>query len=235
MALDKYEVLMGFFPQISKPGRCKPEFNWFLFSKRLLDPKTNLFYVAVPPITRFFSEKTFTTVNVKDTSTDEKKMGLGEYPRLLLLNDVHNKKVLCQMYGECVIGCTSNKTKLSRDCTIVKNKKRLGRLVTLARKLHFDGVAYHHVNCKPGLKPSSFPLCTEATFVIAKRKLQKTPSGGCKIVRYAKLHNTSIRRKIKDFPRNPEIDEMMKKRGCKYTTKVLYKSLLVYASSHREL
>lgn len=225
-------TLRPFFPnEAAVNSRCKPTFNWFHFGSRQIDLKTNLFFVAVPPLTRFLDVKTHTTKSVKDTSTPTKKMSAGEYPRFLILSDPHNKKVMCEKMGECGVGCSSSRGRLSAECKIVVDPVHQRRLFTFATRHGFDGVVTHHVSsvCANGVKVAKFPVSQECTFVCKSSKIATVSGDECRILRFAKLHNTRIRRTYKSFPTNTQINALQKRDGCTKATKVLYTHLIAYA------
>lgn len=228
--------LRPFFPNenVVVSSTCKPSFNWFLFGQRRLDIKHNLFFLAVPPSTRFLDLRTHTTKAIKDTSVPGKKMDAKLYPRLLILSDPHNKKVLCSKMGECAVGCSSKKEKLSKDCNIVSNAAHIRKLFALSTKLGFDGIVVHHVCCTKGIRPNKFPVCQECTFTIKTNKLMSIHGDECRIIRFAKQHNSRIRRSIPTFPSNSLIAAKQKKDGCTKTTKVLYAQLVKYATQRRK-
>lgn len=221
-----FESLKAFYPgnSVTPSSKCKACWTWFHFGQRIYDTKTRLFYLSVPSSTRFLSEKTYSTRNVKDKTPC----------KLLILNDLHNKRVLCKMYSECIVGCSSKKSRLSSECKLVANKGHILRLAKLAVKLGYHGTVTHHVSCIPGINQKVFPVCTESTFLVTKNVLEDTNADGCKVIRYSKLYNTQIRRKVKDFPTNPQIDLLLKKDSCKKVTKKLYGMLLRYASTRRQ-
>lgn len=226
-------TLRPFFPNEAAvlTSTCKPIFNWFLFGQRRLDLKNNLFFVSVPPTTRFFDVSVHNTKAIKDTSTSAKKMDSKEYPRFLILSDPHNKKVLCSKMGECAVGCSSSKEKLSAECKMVADKKHIRRLFLLAVKLGFDGVATHHVCCNRAIKVSRFPVSQECTFVALQKKMTIIRGDECRIIRFSKQYNTRIRKTYRSFPTNVKIDDLRKTLGCTKTTKLLYRHLMRYAKS----
>lgn len=228
-------TLRPFYPNEAPvtSSRCKPAFNWFLFGQRRLDLIHNLFFVAVPPSTRFLDTKQCVTKHVKDTSTPQKKMEAKDFPRYLIVSDPHNKKVLCARMGECQVGCASKKEKLSAECKIVSDSAHIRRLFRLAIKLGYDGIVSHHVCCTRSLSARKFPVSQECTFTSSKAKVETVEGDGCRIIRFAKQHNTQIRRVQKTFPTNTDIDLMRKRMGCTKTTKALYNKLVRYATIKR--
>lgn len=228
-------TLRPFYPNEAPvtSSRCKPAFNWFLFGQRRLDLTHNLFFLAVPPSTRFLDVKGCVTKHVKDTSTPQKKMDAKEYPRYLILSDPHNKKVLCARMGVCQVGCSSKKEKLSAECKIVSDAVHVRCLFRLAIKLGFDGIVAHHVCCSPAVSARKFPVSQECTFTSARKKIETVSGDECRIIRFAKQHNTQIRRMQKTFPTNAQIDAMRAKDGCTKTTKKLYAKLVKYATIRR--
>lgn len=237
----KSQTLKPFYPNMMCSRSCKPCFNWFSYGKRLLDVKTNLFYIAVPPTTTFLNIRTHTSVNVKNTSSHPspaaggvakgesgKKMQIKEYPKILILSDLHNKDVLCKMYGECVVGCTSKKEKVSTECSLYAEKNRRVKLFNLALKLGFDGTVLHHDVCNRDVVCRRSPVSMECTFVIVSSFLENSKGTRCKIIEFSKLNNTKIRRADKTFPDIPKINKMMESDGCRHTEKYLYKKLLKY-------
>lgn len=227
--------LRPFFPNenVVVSATCKPTFNWFLFGQRRLDLKHNLFFLAVPPSTRFLDTKTHSTKAIKDTSTPEKKMESAKYPRMLILSDPHNKKVLCSKMGECAVGCSSRKEKLSSECKIVSDAKHIRRLFNLSVKLGFDGIVSHHVCCNKSIRVNRFPVSQECTFTIKSSKIRSVTGDECRIIKFAKQHNSRIRRLYPTFPNNTTIQSRQKKDGCTKTTKVLYAQLVKYASKRK--
>lgn len=223
-------MLRPFFP-VNYSGcvsNCEPCFNWFLFGSRIFDQERGLFYLSIPQTTKLLNMGTFTSMNVKNMNPS-KKMDIGSEPKLLIVSDPYNKKILNKKYR---IGlCKSTDPRVTNECKLITDKKFLKGLVELSVELGYDGIAVHHEQCtSKQVSPKKFPLCMEALFFIKPELLEKTDETSCRLIRFSRMNNTQIRKKI-DFPTNREINNFIKNKTLtrKELGKLLYKNLLKYA------
>lgn len=192
-------------------------FNWFLCSKRSLDPETKLYYISVSQKVQFFCEKTGKT-SVVDSA------------RLIILSDPHNKKRLCQMY-ECPVNCDSDRETLSTECELVVNDSHVKNIADKLVEIGFDGVVVKHDCIDKDLKKSGHPVCQNVTFYFKEgviRNLGEDDSERCRIVSYSKRNNSRIRNVIREFPSCLEIDQMLEIYPCTEISKMLNDYIILY-------
>ena len=217
----RFDIVNLYYPndwrKVSKNKDC---FSWFLCSHRILDTKTNLYYVSVSPNVQFFSPETGESLVVKG----ERRGGNVDMPKLVILSDPHNKKVLSEK--GISVGCDSDRSVLSVGCKLVRDRKCLKRVTKKVIKLGYNGSVIRHKNCKTVVS-SEMPVCQEVTFVFRKEILKEV-GNDCGVIRYAKKHNSKIRKTIKEFPTCQEIDRALEKHNCSIVSRVLYEYITEY-------
>jgi hypothetical protein len=229
-----FDIVNLYYPnEWRRAGGFDPSgFNWFLCSYRILDPDSNLYYIAISPDVQFFCPKTGKSLIARGLS----KYGEGietekVRPRLIILSDPHNKRVLCKKYN-CQLRCNSKRSTLSTECTLVVDKEHL---IDMTRKivhdLGFDGAAIRHECINSALDRPDMPVCQEATFVFKEGVLEDLGElwpARCGIIKFAKKNNSCIRKIINTFPTCSEIDETLEKYPCPIVSKVLYEYITDY-------
>jgi hypothetical protein len=193
----------------------KTEFNWFLCSRRILDP-SGYYVIEVSPHVYFYSENSGKTFQVP--LSNEKRA------KLLLLNEPLNKRYLIEKGFP--LKCESENDVLSHECDLVTDKTHLLQAANFVKtNLGIDGVAIKH-ECHES--PQNIILCSDATFVIDKERLEKISSSQttrCGIIPYAMKYNSQIRDTIKNFPTCDKINEMLENVSCQMVNKVLHEYL----------
>ena len=169
-------------------------FDWFLCSFRMYDEETGLYYASISPNVQFYCRTTGKTLLARGLS----KRGEGietkiVRPRLLILNDPYNRKVLCGTF----------------DCSM---KKRLRAAINLG----FDGAVVED----PQIADDDLlPICLSVTFIFRKGILEsvgKMFPDRCGMIRFAKSNNTKLReRYAEDVPSGGTIMQAQPSRGTK--------------------
>jgi len=200
-------------------------FNWFLCSQRIYDEKADLYYLNISTNVQFFCANTGKTLLARGLSKRGQKYKKQENVRakLIILSDAHNKKVLCRKYNY-LCGCDSSKDILSRECDLVAKKEYLMKGLKKSVKLGFDGVVIQHVPGK-NLGLLNCLICQNATFVFKKGVLEEVGKNfpdRCKLIKYAKKHNSEFRKINAKFPTCTQIDELLKENKCSHVSKILY-------------
>lgn len=208
----------------SRSKKDPDTFGWFLCSSRIFDDKTSLYYSDISPHVQFFSVSTGKTLVARGLS----KKGEGvkteiTRARLLILSDPHNKKVFCSQY-KYLCGCDSDKDVLSNECSL-RSKENISKGTALALKLKYDGIMIRH-DCSESSILCNDMICANATFIFRKGILIDVEKPmRCGIIKYAKLNNSTIRKKIPKFPSCQEIDKLLEDNFCYDVSLILYRLL----------
>lgn len=205
------------------PNKTKCKVDWYISGKPKQCPITDLFYVEISvKNSMFFNETTGETSIATGLST------LGEniknpkivHPRLVILSDTNNKKILRKKGFN--IPCKSTKTTLSDECGICSIAEEIAEKL-VDEYPDFHGVAFQKDGCS-----GKNILCQNTVFLFKEGILKpatNTYAGRCGIIDYSKKHNTRIRQKIRGFPTIKSIDASLKKEDCGVVSKKLYSQL----------
>jgi hypothetical protein len=217
-------------------------FNWFICSYRMYDYENEMYYSSVSPDVHFYSSDTGKTLVAKGLSKRRMRNGTTEpkiiRPKLLILSEPHNKKMLCKQFGY-MCGCNSKRDVLSTDCHLTINSgEALIKGAQYAIKLGYDGVVIQHDCIKSELDTSDAIICQNATFVFKKSILEtidESQSGRCGIVKYSKKHNSCIRKVIPKFPTVIEIDDLLEDNNCSVVSVIMYDIVKMYMKKRNKL
>ncbi len=237
----KFDVVNMYYPNEWRRATnilSSESFNWFLCSYRILDSRTNLYYLSVSPDMQFYCISTGKSFLARGLS----KRGEGiptkiVRARLIILSDLHNKQILCSRY-KCPVKCDSKRSILSTKCKLVTDIRHIKCIAQkIVKDFGFDGVAIRHECIEKVLDLSDMPVCQKATFVFQNGILENFGDiwpVRCGIVRYAKKNSSCIREVLLDFPTCSEIDEVLEAYPCSIVSRVLYEYIVEYIKKYRK-
>lgn len=172
------------------------KFNWYQCSSKIYDSERDLWLARMIPSSEFFDSKSGGSYALK-IADDPYFVVIAEEPHL-------------------------NENSSISSAKIESLKKHVGKRVQGTTEGTIIGIAYLRRGCSLMCKEIEYEMriCNDLNFDINPSYLKELDL--CDLTIFAKENYHSFARWIPNFPTPKQIDDMVLKKGCKYTSKYIY-------------